>query len=116
MVNTCWPTFKVEFFKGAIFGRYIFILSKVKGIQISIAITDDYISARLKAKKAEATSDLNSGTEGLDGSKKIRNRKPRLLTSSDSSGDESLLPLPPKIRKESTIKTVSKCKGIYNKI
>ncbi|CAH0552793.1 unnamed protein product [Brassicogethes aeneus] len=78
-LNTCWSIFKVKLFRGATF--------------------DDYMIARNKAKVAEDTSDLNTADENENPKRK---RVQKILSSSDSdqsSENDCVLPLPPKLSK-----------------
>ncbi|XP_023311148.1 uncharacterized protein LOC108917953 [Anoplophora glabripennis] len=83
-LNTCWPSHNVRIFRNATF--------------------DDYGKARIKAKVAEDTSDLNSDdTEEIK-----RKRVQKILSSSESDvGDVSFLPSPPKLKKIRRKGTVS---------
>lgn len=58
--------------------------------------SDDYLKARMKAKMAEDTSELNTDDDNSNNQKRKRIQK--VLSSSDDSMDESLLEPPPKIK------------------
>ncbi|XP_011688854.1 PREDICTED: uncharacterized protein LOC105450618 [Wasmannia auropunctata] len=74
--NTCWPSYDVITFRNSTY--------------------DDYNMARLKTKKAECTSDLNSEVEKNAKRKRLKNR---LYESSDDTDDSD---------KESSVRTKQK--------
>ncbi|KAF5300737.1 hypothetical protein FQR65_LT19314 [Abscondita terminalis] len=79
LLNTCWPTHPVKIFRNASF--------------------DDYGKARLKTRLAEETSDLNSDVDHQC----RRKRAKKMLSSSDESDvSETILPSPPRQKKNKT--------------
>ncbi|CAH1154501.1 unnamed protein product [Phaedon cochleariae] len=73
-LNTCWPVHHIKIFRNATY--------------------DDYMTARNKSKVAEETSDLASDYENIS----KRRRVQKVLSSSDDSLTESILPVAPKLR------------------
>uniref|UniRef100_A0A1Y1LZX5 DUF4806 domain-containing protein n=2 Tax=Photinus pyralis TaxID=7054 RepID=A0A1Y1LZX5_PHOPY len=92
-LNTCWPTHKIKIFRNATYG--------------------DYLKARNKARIAENTSDINTEPEDVEVKRK---RIQKILSSSEESIDDTILPPPPSISKYKAKKKTSTSTSTFKEV